>query len=138
MEQCRTLKEYAVYVQKVRDYAGEMNIQEAVERAVTECIREGILERFLRKYRREAVAVSIFEYDEEKEMKLLREAEREVGYEQGIEQGMEKASLENARNFFRKGASLELVSECITGIPRKKLEEIYTEENEKHRASNEP
>ena len=32
--------------------------------------------------------MSIFEYDEEKELRLYGEAEREVGYEQGLEQGI--------------------------------------------------
>ena len=34
--------------------------------------------------------MSIFEYDEEKELKLLREAEFQAGLEQGMEQGMKR------------------------------------------------
>ena len=37
--------------------------------------------------------MSIFEYDEEKELKLLREAEYQAGLEAGLEQGLE-AGLE--------------------------------------------
>ena len=56
LEQCRTLKEYAIYVKKVRTYAKSMkNVEEAVERAVTECINEGILQEFLLQNRKEAV-----------------------------------------------------------------------------------
>lgn len=40
--------------------------------------------------------MSIFEYDEEKELKLLREAEFQAGLEQGMEQGMERG-LEQGR-----------------------------------------
>ncbi len=40
--------------------------------------------------------MSIFEYDEEKELKLLREAEFQAGLEQGMEQGM-KRGLEQGR-----------------------------------------
>ena len=66
LEQCRTLKEYAIYVKKVRTYAKSMkNVEEAVERAVTECINEGILQEFLLQNRKEAAEMSIFEYDEE-------------------------------------------------------------------------
>ena len=32
--------------------------------------------------------MSIFEYDEEKEMKLIRQDEREMGIQQGIQQGI--------------------------------------------------
>lgn len=127
MGQCKTLKEYAIYVQRVRDYAEKMDIESAVERAVTECIKDGVLKEFLDKHRREAVAVSIFEYDEEKELKLLREAEREMGYEQGLEQGREEASVENAKRLFENGASFELVAASITDVPREILEKIYKE-----------
>ena len=63
-----------------------MPLDEAVERAITECISEGILAEFLRKNRAEVVKVSIFEYDKEKEEKKLRKAEFEYGREQGREQ----------------------------------------------------
>ena len=63
---CKTLKDYSEYVARVRSYAEEMDTEDAVERAITECIREGILEEFLRKNRAEAKKVSIYEYDDEK------------------------------------------------------------------------
>ena len=49
MEACRTLKEYALYVERVRMYAKQMPLAEAVEKAVDECIEEDILADFLRK-----------------------------------------------------------------------------------------
>ena len=55
MEQCQTLKEYAIYVARVRKYASELNLNDAVERAITECIKEGILVEFLRKNRSEVM-----------------------------------------------------------------------------------
>ena len=64
-----------------------LKLQDAVEISVEECIRENILADFLRENKAEAIAVSIFEYDEEKELRLLREAEREYGREQGKEEG---------------------------------------------------
>ena len=82
LEQCRALKEYAQYVDRVRKYVGKMNLDAAVHREVEECIREGILEDFLRVNRSEVEKVSIFEYDKEEEERKLREAEREVGREQ--------------------------------------------------------
>ena len=66
METCRTLREYAEYADRVRRYVKEMPLEEAVERAITECIREGILEDFLKKNRAEAMKVSIYEYDAQK------------------------------------------------------------------------
>jgi len=90
-EKCRCLAEYMLYVERIRKYAEQYDtLQEAVERAIEDCIAEGILADFLTKHRAEAMTVSIFEYDEEKELRLYGEAEREVGFERGIEQGIEQ------------------------------------------------
>ena len=87
MEQCRTLREYAQYVAKVRKYTKEMSLGAAVERAVNECIQEGILENFLQANRAEVIAMSIFEYNKEEEDKKLRKAEYEAGYDSGYDSG---------------------------------------------------
>ena len=56
MTRCRTLREYSEFVTRIRRYAvGETAIEEAVDRAVTECIAEGILADFLRSQRAEVV-----------------------------------------------------------------------------------
>lgn len=89
MEQCQTLKEYAIYVARVRKYASALNLNDAVERAITECIKEGILVEFLRKNRSEVKMVSILEYDKEWEEKKLRKAEYEAGKEDGRNEGIE-------------------------------------------------
>ena len=86
MEGCRTLWEYAEYVRRVRQYRKEMSIEEAVERAITECIAEGILRDFLIKNRAEAKAVSIYEYSEEEHIRMEREDAFEDGKKTGIEQ----------------------------------------------------
>ena len=62
-----------------------MPLAEAVERAVNECIRERILADFLFRNRAEAIEVSIFEYDEEKELALFRAAEREEELQKGLQ-----------------------------------------------------
>ena len=128
MQHCRKLKEYAQYVTKVRKYAEQLPLEDAVERAVTECIRENILADFLKKNRAEVVAMSIFEYDKVEEEKKLRKAEFEAGVEQGIEQGIEKglaqgiergekqASVKAATRMLRMGSfSLEQIAE-ISGL----------------------
>ena len=50
-----------------------MPIEEAVERAITECIEEGILAEFLKKNRAEAKHMSIYEYDAEKHIRMERD-----------------------------------------------------------------
>ena len=87
METCRTLREYAEYTDLVRRYAKETPLEEAVERAITECIREGILEDFLRKNRAEAMKVSIYEYDAQKHIEMEREENYKEGYQAGKDEG---------------------------------------------------
>ncbi len=70
---CRSLYDYMQYVERIRCHSREMDFQEAVERAVSECIEEGILEEFLRANRAEVIQMSIFEYDEELHMATVRE-----------------------------------------------------------------
>ena len=95
-ETCRTLKEYALYTDKIRMYAKIMSLSDAVERAINECIKEGVLEEFLKKHKAEAKEMSIFEYDQEKHMWQEREAAWEDGHAAGIEEGR-TAGIEEGR-----------------------------------------
>lgn len=52
------------------------------KRKQEECIRDNILREFLLRQRAEVVKMSIYEYDEEREMKLIRADEREIGREE--------------------------------------------------------
>ena len=146
MEQCQTLKEYAIYVARVRKYTSEMNLNDAVARAIDECIKEGILVEFLRKNRSEVKMVSILEYDKEWEEKKLRKAEYEAGRSEGIEIGKsegieigktegieigkskgieiarDKAMAEFVCNMIKYGFSIEKIAE-VTG---KNAEQIQT------------
>ena len=78
-EKCPALKQYMQYVNRVRKYSKETDLKSAVTRAVDECICEGILKDFLIKQKAEVIKMSIYEFDEEREMKLIRESEREFG-----------------------------------------------------------
>ena len=123
MEHCRTLKEYAKYVARVRKYVTQnIPLEEAVMRAVDECIEEGILAEFLMKNKAEVIKVSIYEYDKEFEEKKLRKAEYEAGVEAGIELG-ERSLLENQiRKKLKKGKPIEQIAdeleEAVTTIQR--------------------
>ena len=143
MEQCQTLKEYAIYVARVRKYASELNLNDAIERAITECIKEGILVEFLRKNRSEVKMVSILEYDKEWEEKKLRKAEYEAGKEdgrnegieigknegieigknEGIEIGREEAIAEMIHNMAKCGYSIDKIAE-ITGRSTEQIQSI--------------
>ena len=94
---CKTLSDYVIYTSRVREYAGEMNIEDAVERAITECIAEGILADFLTRYRNEAKKMSIYEYDEERQRIWDREEGKELGKKEGEKIGFAKGLEASAR-----------------------------------------
>ncbi len=89
LDSCPSLKEYMLYVDRVRDYQKNMSLNDAVNRAVDECIKEGILSEFLLKNRAEVVAMSIYEYDEE----LHERTMIDIGREEGLQKGLEKGNI---------------------------------------------
>ena len=103
MSHCQILKEYSIYVAKVRSFAEQMPLDDAVQKAVTECIQENILADFLRKNQAEVIAMSIFEYDKVEEEKKLRKAEFDAGVEQGITLGQKQASTDTALRLLKTG-----------------------------------
>ena len=113
MEACHTLWEYAEYTGRVRKYAKEQPIAEAVERAITECIREGILKEFLEKNRREAKNVSIYEYDQEKHIRQEREEAWEAGEKAGEYKGEEKKLKEQIQKKLAKGKAIPEIAEAL-------------------------
>ena len=87
------------YVAKVRSFAEQMPLDDAVQKAFTECILENILADFLRKNQAEVIAMSIFEYDKVEEAKKLRKAE----FDAGVEQGLKQASTDTALRLLKTG-----------------------------------
>ena len=116
-EKCPILKQYTQYVEQVRYNSVGMPLEQAVEAAIEYCIRHDILKDFLLKQRAEVVKMSIFEYDEEREMELIRRDEREIGKEIGQKLGEEIGAEKERENtiksiisFGRKlGASKEQI-----------------------------
>lgn len=92
-EQCKLLSEYMQYVDKVRTHSKTMPLQKAVEQAVAESIQQGILSDFLNKFRQEAIQMSIFEYNEEETLRLIRQDERQQSVEESICNLMETMKL---------------------------------------------
>ena len=128
MQHCSMLKEYAQYVARVRHYASDMPLNQAVKRAVDECIREGILAEFLARNRNEVISMSIFEYDKELEEKKLRKAEYEAGFSEGEKYGIELNSIETAKRMLQfQEFSLEKIA-AITGLPFDEVKKLQANE----------
>ncbi len=89
MTKCPTLKQYMLYVERVRHYQKTMSLKEAVTKAVDQCIKEGILADFLKRNKSEVISMRIFEYDE----KLHEETMRKIGKREGIEKMAKLTSI---------------------------------------------
>ena len=115
MDTCQALKEYMLFVERVRLHAKTA----AVHRAVTECIKEGILSDFLSKNQSEVIAVSIFEYDEERELALMRKAIASEAWKEGIAEGRSAGHKEGRedeiksliRTKLQKGKSISQIAD---------------------------
>lgn len=141
LDACHLLKEYAQYVEQVRTFARKMPFAEAVEQAIGHCIKNGILTDFLSKNRAEVIAVSIFEYNEEKHMKSEREEWREIGRAEGREEGLSigreeglKTGLDNfsfmLKSLMETGKTEELQRALSDGTYREQLYREYFSKDE--------
>ena len=99
LEKCPTLKQYSMFVEKVREYSN--NKQTLAERDMVEimnnCIKDGILPDFLSKHGREAVGMMFRELTQEEAMEMSRQDGYTLGVERGIERGRHEG-LEQGRS----------------------------------------
>lgn len=131
MDKCRTLKEYMIFVEKVRKYRKLLSLEQAVERAVTECMDEDVLADFLRKNRAEVIKVGIYEYNEELHIQMERDEAMEAGFQRGIEEGKAEGKAEGIwlqrlcliRKQLSKGQSLEEIADLLD-MDLQKVQEI--------------
>ena len=125
---CPVLKEYMEYVGAVRRNMEHMPLDEAVDAAIEYCIKNNILKDFLLEQKAEVKKMSIYEFDEEREMEMIRQDERAEGEQLGREQ----AVLSLCRKF---GCSHEesiqrLMEECsLTREEAEKRVEEYRSED---------
>ncbi len=96
LDRCQSLRDYMTFVNMVRYKIDtlRMQVRSAVIEAVDECIKDGVLSDFFVKHRNEVIDVSIFEYDEEGVMNVMRE--------EGREEGRTDATLNGIRNIMNK------------------------------------
>ena len=109
------------FVTKVRnkmDLSG-LDVRTSVIEAVDECIKEDILSDFFIKHREEVIDVSIFEYDEEGVMEILREEARTAGLEEGRAAGLEDgraAGLEEGRSAGLEEGHIAAIKNIMTKL----------------------
>ena len=121
-EACGTLRDYAIYTDKIRAYTATMELPEAVDRAINECIEEDVLKDFLTEHKAEARAMSIFEYDQERHMQQEREA--------GIEKGEWQLLRRQVQKNLARGMSISEIAEVLDETEERIREIAATETGE--------
>ena len=125
MEKCQRLKEYAIFVEMVRVYSKEENVQleSAITRTIDECIEKGILADVLLEQRNEVLSVILSTFDKELYEKDLQEEAYDEGYDagygsgydrgygQGVDEGSNQKLRELIEKKLAKGKSIEQIAE---------------------------
>jgi hypothetical protein len=116
----RTLGEYSVFIDQVRQYEKEAGgLEEALKGAIKYCREHDILREFLERHAGEVLNMLLEEYTVEDALVLMKEEGREEGRlegrEEGWEGGREERGFEIARNLLAAGAAPDFVRK-VTGL----------------------
>ncbi len=124
MERCRTLHDYAVFVDLVRRYRKETSLDAAVEKAIDECISNAVPGDFLKENRAEVLKMGLYEYNQEDHIRMEREDAREEGRAEGRSEGVLYSLTSIIRKKHLKGKSLtEIADELETDTDN--IKDIY-------------
>ncbi len=132
-EGCRTLKGYAFFTDLIREgRSAGLELEDAVEMAVSTCIRKGILKDFLTKSRQEVTQMCIDEYNAEIEKEQAREEGEAKGRKEGEAKGRKEGEakgrlLEMIRILtrqVRKGRDLVAAADLLD-LPEEELRPVY-------------
>lgn len=113
------LKDYMIFVSRIREYSQQMSLNEAVERSIRTCIDEDILAEFLRKNRAEVLKVSIYEYNEALHIRQEREAAKEDGWQEGLQEGRKEGRKQGREEGIQQGLQRGAFLERIRKIQKK-------------------
>jgi hypothetical protein len=134
LDACSPLKEYAMFVESVRNNRSRyVTLEEAVDAAVDELPEGSAIKSFLIANKAEVKQMCITEYDEARTFEeQLQEGiviGEKIGEERGIKLGSEKANLSTAAALINMGLlSLENIA-LATGLPLSKVEELAQMKN---------
>ncbi len=120
LDDCKTLREYSIFIHRVRALRNEYgNLERAIDEAIRECIDAGILEEFLKNNRGDIM--SFLEVNLTMEECLdIREQD---GYHKGHAEGRIETLREMAAKFKASGAPIDIIAEN-TGLTAEEIEAL--------------
>lgn len=126
MEQSRTLRDYSILVGKVKTFSREMELGQAIDRAIEECIEENVLHDFLVRRRNEVKNSILTEYDEERVLAELSRESYEDGEKAGYVDGQKAGYTDGEKHFARLAQAL-LEAGRIEDLSRATTDKDYRE-----------
>lgn len=116
MEKCKCLKEYATYVNMIREnLAKGMNRKDAVSVAMNSAIHGNFLDGFFRNQKAEVVSMSLTECDMDEFFQNR--------FNEGKREGEFNKAIETAKNLINMGLKTDQISKA-TGLTIEKVEEL--------------
>ena len=98
LDACRPLREYAWLVEEIRVNRQLAEIDEAVDKAITDMPKDFIIRPYLEEHRSEVKGMLLTEYNEVETMELFREEGREEGLTEGHKNGFIDALISLVRD----------------------------------------
>ena len=116
LEQCPPLRDYAVYVSRIKgNVAAGMTKEDAVNEAMEYSIEHNLLNGYFLEQKMEVLNMSLTEFDQEEYDRNRFNDGKEAGIAIGIAEGERKNALQNARNLKYKNIPVDIIAEC-TGL----------------------
>ena len=125
LEKSPTLKQYSMFVERVREYSKEKEtlIERDMVEIMNSCIEDGILPEFLSKYGREAVGMMFRELTQEEALEMSRQDGYDLGVEKGEVSGRIAEKLEMAKALKSKGVNIDIIAET-SGLSVEEIEKL--------------
>ena len=96
---------------RVKTDVEKIDIRTAVTEAVDECIAENVLSEFFKNHREEVITVSIYEYDEEGHLEIVKEEGRQLGIAEGKQLGLAEGLNKGINAFIKLCKDMNLSDE---------------------------
>ena len=119
MEKCQKLKEYAIFVNTVREFAkgDPKNPRKAFMKAVEHCIDHNVLRDFLVKQKSEVLETMLTTFNKELYEKNLKERATAEGIAEGIAKGEKEHLLKQIQKKLDKNQTVEQIAEALEESP---------------------
>ena len=119
-DKCRVLWEYSMFIDLSRKYIDELdNVNDGVAKAVDECIEKGILKNYLTDKKAEVIAMCLFEFDQEKYERTVKNE----GLIEGRIEGREEERKNTVKRMLSKGYTKNQIMD-LTGYDEKIIDSV--------------